>query len=142
MISRYLDNSLDEIYIIYTRMVSTMEAVAEIQQLLPLKKQDFNVHENYAGVKTEQIAMHPSPEQLIDSIGRNYISGFVYGALVESYASEQNFRVMAMEAATDNAKEMLRQLSIVYNRARQAAITQEITEIVSGAKAQKAKKKT
>lgn len=142
MIERYLDKSLDEIYIIYTRMVSSMEAVAEIQQLLPLNKQDFNVHENYADVKTEQIAMHPSPEQLIDSIGRNYIGGFVYGALVESYASEQNFRVMAMEAATDNAKEMLRELSIAYNRARQAAITQEITEIVSGAKAQKAKKKT
>ena len=68
------------------------------------------------------------------------MSGFIFGALVESYSSEQNQRMLAMEAATKNAKEMLRNLEIEYNRVRQAAITQQITEVVSGAKAQKKRK--
>ena len=71
----------------------------------------------------------------------NYISGYVYGALIESYCSEHNARMMAMQAANDSAQEMIHSLSIEYNRVRQAAITQEITEVISGAKAQKRKKK-
>ena len=69
----------------------------------------------------------------------NYVNGFIYGALVESFASEHNSRMMAMQAATDSAKEMLQTLSIEYNRVRQAAITQQITEVIGGAKAQKKK---
>ena len=76
---------------------------------------------------------------LVDHIIPNYISGFVYGALVESYCSEHNARMMAMQTATDAAKDMLKGLGIEYNRARQAAITQEITEVIAGAKAQKMK---
>ena len=64
----------------------------------------------------------------------DYLKGLIYGALVESYSSEQNARMMAMQAATESAKDMLKKLNLAYNRARQAAITQEITEIVSGAK--------
>ena len=67
--------------------------------------------------------------------------GYVYGALVESFCSEQNARMMAMQAATDNAQAMLHELSIEFNRVRQAAITQEITEVIGGAKALKKKKK-
>ncbi len=69
----------------------------------------------------------------------DYLAGYVYGALVESYCSEHNARMMAMQTATDAATDMLRQFSIEYNRARQAAITQEITEVVAGSKAQKNK---
>ena len=69
----------------------------------------------------------------------DYITGLLYGCLVEAYASENNARMMAMQASTDSAREMLRELSIQYNRARQAAITQEITEVIGGAKAQKRK---
>ena len=76
----------------------------------------------------------------MDHLVPDYVVGFVYGALVESYSSEQNARMMAMEAATKSAKEMLHDLGILYNRARQAAITQEITEVISGAKSQKKKK--
>lgn len=76
---------------------------------------------------------------VFDHIIPNYISGFVYGALVESYCSEHNARMMAMQTATDAAKDMLKGLGIEYNRARQAAITQEITEVIAGAKAQKMK---
>lgn len=76
----------------------------------------------------------------MDNIVPSYIVGVIYGALVESYASEHNARMMAMQASTDNAKAMLKELSIQYNRARQAAITQEITEVIGGAGAQKKKR--
>jgi len=83
--------------------------------------------------------LSPSADVLLNTMIPNYLTGLIYGCLVEAYASENNARMMAMQSSTDSAKKMLRELSIEYNRARQAAITQEITEIVSGAKAQKRK---
>lgn len=77
----------------------------------------------------------------MNAIVPNYVAGFIYGALVESFCSEQNARMMAMEAASKSAKDMLHDLDIQYNRARQAAITQEITEVIAGAKSQKKKRK-
>ncbi len=74
----------------------------------------------------------PSPEAVFESIIPEYLYGVLYGAVVESYASEQSARRMAMESASDNAGEMIEDLNLSYNRARQAAITQEITEIVAG----------
>ena len=91
-------------------------------------------------IHQEEIAFVPSAEELLNRIVPNYLSGIIYGCLVESYASEQNSRMTAMDSATNSAKEMLRDLSIQYNRVRQAAITQEITEIAAGAKAQKQKR--
>ncbi len=87
------------------------------------------------------IAMSPSAEALLEAMVPNYLTGIIYGCLVESYSSEHNSRMMAMEASTKSAKDMLRELSIRYNRARQAAITQEITEVISGAKAQRRKQR-
>lgn len=81
------------------------------------------------------------PEVVMDRIVPDYIVGFVYGALVESFSCEQNARMMAMEAASKSAKDMLHDLDIQYNRARQASITQEITEVIAGAKSQKKKRK-
>lgn len=135
----YQQEKLDEVYIIYTRMVNAVQAEAEVLQLLPLKKADFS-GTIPIGVKMEELALLPTPEAVMERIVPDYIVGFVYGALVESYSSEQNSRMMAMQAATDSAKEMLKELDILYNRARQAAITQEITEVIAGAKAQKKKK--
>jgi len=135
----FLNRELDEVHIIYTRMVSGIQTEAEVVQLLPLQKSIFN--KVPTDIPTEQIAFSPSPTAVINSIAPNYVSGFIYGALVESYSSEQSQRMMAMEAATKSAKDMIHDLAIIYNRVRQAAITQEITEIVSGAKAQKNKKK-
>ena len=77
----------------------------------------------------------------MDHIVPNYVVGFVYGALVEAFSCEQNARMMAMEAASKSARDMLNELDILYNRARQAAITQEITEVIAGAKSQKKKRK-
>ena len=83
--------------------------------------------------------MEPSADVVLNSIIPNYLTGLIYGCLVEAFASEQNSRMMAMQSSTDSAKAMLKDLSIQFNRARQAAITQEITEVISGAKAQKRK---
>ena len=139
VIDLFQNRELDEVHIIYTRMVSGILTEAEVVQLLPLQKNTFN--KVPTDIPMEQITFSPSPIEVINSIAPNYVSGFIYGALVESYSSEQSQRMMAMEAATKSAKDMIHNLAIIYNRVRQAAITQEITEIVSGAKAQKNKKK-
>ena len=135
----YNQEKLDEVYIIYTRMVNAVQTETEVLQLLPLKKADFKQNIPIE-VKMEELALLPTPEAVMERIVPDYIVGFIYGALVESYSSEQNSRMMAMEVATKSAKDMLRELDILYNRARQAAITQEITEVIAGAKAQKKKK--
>ena len=138
----FLSGKLDEVYMIYTRMVNAMKMEAEITQLLPLPKSNFSVPQGIPiDIHLEEITMKPSPKAVIDAIVPNYIAGFIYGGLVESYSSEQNSRMMAMQAATKSAQDMLDELAITYNRVRQAAITQEITEVISGAKAQKKKKK-
>ena len=139
LLELYVENKLDEIHIIYTKMVNPIKEEAEIKQLLPLYKTDFEMKVP-ADIPLEQVTFRPSPEEVMNKIVPAYIEGFVYGALVESYSCEQNARMMAMEAATKSAKDMLQELSVLYNRARQAAITQEITEVIAGAKSQKNKK--
>ena len=140
MIALYLDGNLDEVHIIYTRMVNAATMVAESKQLLPLKKATFSTQiQLMADVHQEEIEMVPSAHEVLSSIVPNYLKGILYGCLVESYASEHNSRMMAMDSATTSAKEMLKDLSVKLNRVRQAAITQEITEIIGGAKAQKKK---
>ena len=140
IVDYFLTGKLDEVYMIYTRMVNAMKMEPEIQQLLPLPRTEFTSSVPI-DVHLEEFTMEPSPQAVIDAIVPNYIAGFIYGGLVESYSSEQNSRMMAMQAATNSAQEMLDELSITYNRVRQAAITQEITEVISGAKAQKNKRK-
>ena len=137
----YETKQLDEVYIIFTKMVSSVAAETEMSQLLPLKKSDYHAGDIPIDVPLEEIAFVPSPEAVCDMVVPNIISGYVYGALVEAYASEQNARMMAMESATKSANDMLRELGIIFNRVRQAAITQEITEVIGGAKAQKKKVK-
>ena len=137
IVELFREKKLDEVYIVYTRMVNSVTFDAEIKQLLPLKKVKFERTEEHNKYKT--CKFEPSMNAVFDHIIPNYISGFVYGALVESYCSEHNARMMAMQTATDAAKDMLKGLGIEYNRARQAAITQEITEVIAGAKAQKMK---
>lgn len=144
IIERYKEDKLDEVYIIYTRMISAVAVETEVQELLPLKKEEFQSRQANVPmgiISNEEMALYPSPEKVVSSIGRGFVTGYIYGALVESFCSEQNSRVMAMEAATNSAKDMLKELQVIYNRARQAAITQEITEVIGGAKAQKNKKK-
>ena len=140
IIEMYQEEKLDEVYIIYTTMVNAVQEETQILQLLPLKKTDFNM-KLPIDIPHEELALRPSAEAVMDRIVPDYVVGFVYGALVESYSCEQNARMMAMEAASKSAKDMLHELDILYNRARQAAITQEITEVIAGAKSQKRKRK-
>jgi len=130
---------LDEVYLIYTKMENAFSMNAEKIKLLPLNASDFIVDESEANMG--EMLAEPSMETLLDHVVPSYITGNIYSTLVESYASEHNSRMMAMQSATDNAKDMLSRLTIEYNRVRQAAITQELTEVISGAKAQKRKKK-
>ena len=139
IVDYFLSGKLDEVYMIYTRMVNAMKMEAEIVQLLPLKREDFSNIVIPPDIIQEEIQMVPSPSAVMDNVVPNYVTGFIFGALVESFCSEQNARMMAMQSASDNANAILSNLSIEYNRVRQAAITQEITEVISGAKAQKKK---
>lgn len=135
----YDAGELDEVYIIYTKMENSVTMETEKMRLLPLEKDEFM--QTPIDIYQEEIKAETSMEDILYHIVPNYVTGFIYGALVESFASEHNSRMMAMQTATDSAKKMLHDLEIEYNRVRQAAITQEITEVIAGAKAQKSKKK-
>ena len=139
IVRAFLERELDEIHIIYTQMQNAAVMEPVNMQLLPLKKANFTPSQIPMGTLQEEIEMFPSADAVLDTIIPNYLTGVIYGCLVEAYASENNARMTAMQSSTDSAKKMLADLSIRYNRARQAAITQEITEVISGAKAQKRK---
>lgn len=139
VIDKYKNDTLDEVHIVYSRMEGSFHIDVEVLQLLPLKQdQILSIPE---GIHHSEFSVQPSAQAILRHMVPNFVTGFIYGALVESYASEQTSRMMAMEAATDSAKEMLQALVIQYNRVRQSTITQQITEVASGAKAQKRKKK-
>ena len=131
----FLQNKIDEVYVVYTRMVNSMTVEATSQKILPLEKGSIKMQENELVEKYENAAFLPDAQTVFNKIVPDYLTGFIFGALLESYCSEHNARMMAMQTATDSAKEMIRDLSIQLNRARQAAITQEITEVVGGSKA-------
>ena len=136
LLDQFEKKELDEIYIVYTRMENSVQSEAEMLRLLPLERSSFNEMIMPLNVHRESIELYPSAEAVMESIVPNYVTGMIYGCLVEAYASEHNTRMMAMKAATDSARDLIRELSILYNRARQAAITQEITEVCAGARAQ------
>lgn len=143
VLEQFVNGELDEAYIIYTEMKNGITTEAKKLKLLPLVREHIEDRSEQLGVvnHNDDIALMPSPEAVIDNVVPDCIMGYVYGALVESFCSEQNSRMLAMEAANKNAHAMLQDLSIQYNRVRQAMITQEITEVIAGAKAQKKKKK-
>ena len=130
----YEKKMADEVYIIYTQFVSTLTQNPEMIKLLPFTSEG-NAKVDQSDKPFEYISYEPSPESLLDYIIPKYIESTIYGAMAESAASEQAARRVAMESATDNAEEMIDTLTLNYNRARQAAITQEIAEIVGGAEA-------
>ncbi len=136
LLDQFKKGELDEIYIVYTRMENSVRSDAEVVKLLPLERSSFDEMKIPLNVYRESIELYPSAEAVMDSIVPNYVTGMIYGCLVEAYASEHNARMMAMKSATDSAQDLIHDLSVAYNRARQAAITQEITEVCAGARAQ------
>ncbi|MBQ7266494.1 MAG: ATP synthase F1 subunit gamma [Firmicutes bacterium] len=129
----FLKGEVDEVYLAYTKFISTISNTPEIIKLLPLDPDDFKTEAD-EGPETLTI-YEPGEEEVLEYIVPRYINTVLYGAMVESSVCELSSRMTAMDAATDNAAEMIDTLNIQYNRARQGAITQEITEIVSGSNA-------
>lgn len=128
VIRQYKAGEADEVYLLFTQFVTALTQTPTVLKVLPLS---FEGEE--PGASRELVIYEPSAQAVFDHIVPDYVAGMILGAAVESFASEQGARRTAMEAATDNADEMISDLSLRYNRARQGAITQEITEIVSGA---------
>lgn len=132
----YKNGEVDEVYMAYTEFVSPLIQNVKLVKLLPLVFNDeANIKEKT--VRKGSVQYLPSAEAVLGYIIPKYISGTIYGGVIESFASENGARRTAMESATDNADEMLSDLELKYNRARQSAVTQEITEIVGGVEALK-----
>ena len=121
----YLQGTYDEIGVNYTRFDSLLSQTPQIMSLLPLAA-------DHPSAQTADILYEPDSMAVFDTIVPEYLGGILYGALCESRASEQAARRTAMDSATQNAEDMIADLSLKFNQARQAAITQEITEIVAG----------
>ena len=139
LMDEYLSGEIDEAYIVYTEMKNSISTEARALRILPLM---YERPEEPGFINPEEgkINFVPSAEDVLNTIVPEMIIGDIYSTLVESYCSEQNDRMMAMDKANKNAAEMIKDLSTQYNRERQAMITQEITEVIAGAKAQKKKK--
>ncbi|RKD31534.1 ATP synthase F1 subunit gamma [Thermohalobacter berrensis] len=133
VIKLYREEKVDEVNLVYTHFKSTISQDPTVMRLLPVE----GLRNGEDKKKTAIIEYEPSPEEVLDYLIPKYIESTIYGALVEASASEQAARRVAMENATDNAEEMIDKLTLSYNRARQASITQEISEIVGGAEALK-----
>ena len=125
VINRFRSGDFDAVELVYTTFVSVMTQEPQHLRILPVENLD------YLGEKHPMTIYDPSPEEVFDSLIPEYMGGMLYSAIVDSFASEQAARRTAMESASDNASEMIDKLSLLYNRARQAQITQEITEISS-----------
>ena len=134
MMELFEQKKVDDVYIVYTKMLNSMTFEPKVQQLLPLNVNNFVTSEEDV-TRHHEATFYPTVEAVMEHLTPNFMKGLIYGAMVESFCSEQQARMSAMDSATTSAKDMLQTLSLQYNRARQAAITQEITEISSGAEA-------
>lgn len=127
IIMRFRMGEFDRVELVYTTFVSALTQEPVFMPILPVKQMISG-----SGEKKSLMIYDPSPEEVFDGLIPQYISGIIYAATVDSFASEQAARRTAMESASDNADEMIANLSLMYNRARQGQITQELTEIASG----------
>ncbi|MBK7899661.1 MAG: F0F1 ATP synthase subunit gamma [Azonexus sp.] len=126
----YVKGEIDALYIVYTRFINTMKQEAVVEQLLPLSG------DAVGSAKTKwDYVYEPEAKEVIDDLLIRYVEALIYQAVAENMASEQSARMVAMKSASDNAKNVIGELKLVYNKARQAAITKELSEIVSGAAA-------
>ena len=131
MLDKYARGEIDRLILVYNEFVNTMTQAPVLRQLLPLESED----DEHMRKHIWDYMYEPDARELLDGLIARYLESQVYQAVIENAACEQAARMMAMKAATDNAGELIKQLQLVYNKARQAAITQEISEIVGGAAA-------
>jgi F-type H+-transporting ATPase subunit gamma len=138
IVSQYLWGMFDEVHIVYTHMYSSIKLLPVGKQLLPLKIEKIREELSATGSVKDleyQLDFIPSKKAVFDALVPMYMKGVIYGSLIEAYASEQSARMSAMDEASKNAEDMLDALQISYNRARQAGITQEMSEIIGGSSA-------
>ncbi|WP_017444076.1 F0F1 ATP synthase subunit gamma [Gayadomonas joobiniege] len=131
MLDKYDAGEIDRLFVVYNKFVNTMTQTPKIDQLLPLPKAEDETELKH---KWDYI-YEPDPKEILEQLLVRYVESQVYQAVVENVASEMAARMVAMKAATDNAGNLINELQLVYNKARQAAITQELSEIVAGASA-------
>lgn len=131
MLNAYVAGEIDAIYLSYNAFVNTMKQEPRVDQLLPLSSD----HLETGSGSTWDYIYEPDAKVVVDQLLVRYIESLVYNAVTENQASEQSARMVAMKAASDNAKQVIGDLKLIYNKARQAAITKEISEIVGGAAA-------
>ncbi|CBA17384.1 F0F1 ATP synthase subunit gamma [Xanthomonas albilineans] len=130
MLDAFTEGTLDRVYLVYNHFINTMTQKASFDQLLPLPAAEYKVaHHDW------DYLYEPDAATVLEHVMRRYIESLVYQAVLENVASEHAARMVAMKAASDNASKLISTLQLVYNKARQAAITQEISEIVGGAAA-------
>lgn len=133
VLEKFEKKELDEVYLIYTDMINSSQFEPKTVQLLPFRRRHFGKSSDGTMKKLPKASFVPSPEEVMAYLIPNFAKGIIYGAMVEAFCCEQQARMTAMDSATNSAKDMIKDLSLLYNRARQSAITQEITEVVSGA---------
>ena len=131
LLKAYEDGEISEIYLAYTRFVNTVSHVPTLLKLLPLEIPEQEEETGADAIMNFEI----DDEEALDLIVPKYVASMIYGGLVEAVASENGARMQAMDNATSNAEEMISDLTLKYNRARQGSITQELTEIIAGAEA-------
>lgn len=131
---RYADGSLDIVHLMYSRFINTMRQEPNLETLLPIGHNVLNEISEAEEYGREYV-YEPSPILVLEYLVRRYLESVVYQALCENMASEQSARMVAMKAATDNASNAIKELRLIYNKSRQAAITTELSEIVAGAAA-------
>lgn len=132
MIDAYLNGEVDVVYIAYTRFINTMKQEPVVEQLLPLSG---DLAEGSGSGALWDYLYEPNPEEVVDTLLLRYVEALLYQSVAENMASEQSARMVAMKSASDNAKSVIGELRLMYNKARQAAITKELSEIVGGAAA-------
>ncbi len=140
LLDGYDQGALRQIFVVYTDMAGAMSFQARSTRLLPFHRTYFAPPAGERAV-TEPFEFLPSVTAVLDSMMGSYVSGFIYSALIDSFCCEQNARMSAMDSANQNAEGLLGELSLQYNRVRQAGITQEITEVSAGAMAQRQKRR-
>ena len=140
LLEEYDNKNVDEIRIIYSDMENELNSEVKMIRLLPFDRREFWTKQENKNERDIHYEFYPSVDMVLNHIIIGYVAGCIYGALIDSYSAEQNARLNAMKNANDNADDILNELTMQYNRVRQSAITQEITEVAAGAKAQKKKK--
>ncbi len=135
LLDQYAEGKLSAVYLCYTKFINTMKQEPQLEQLLPLSAEKMREETKAAGEHGWDYIYEPDAKSVIDELLVRYVEGLVYQAVAENMASEQSARMVAMKAATDNAGNLINELKLVYNKTRQAAITKELSEIVSGAAA-------